>query len=321
MLQYLVIILDNTCTSYCNYSCAGTECQLISLDNLKKGIIFAMKENLMVQFVWPEKDLPQDYLQVIDSVDHHIIAPASCLVKGVEADIIVWNDWRVLVNNRIVVDAAYVLRISKKELFMHATEIAHCFERVARLNIIITDVWSFTDEDCGHYSSVLDCFCQAIAKIFREGGTMQLNLLTDRIFLEKMNNCNGGDEIIALAPNGKFYVCPAFYYDDIVNCNNSDIGNLTDGLNIKYPYLYYLSHAPICRICDAYQCRRCVWLNKKMTNELNVPGHEQCVMAHIERNASRKLLNMLQKEGQLVAIKEIEEKDYLDPFEKVLLNR
>ena len=321
MLQYLVIILDNTSTSYCHYASAESERRLISLDDLKKGIFFAMKENLMVQYVWPNYELPQEYKQIMDSVDHHVIAPSSLFSNGLKADIVVWNDWREMLKNRIEDNVAYVLRISKKELFMHAMKIAKCFERIVRLNIIVTDVWSFKDEDYEQYSSILDCFCQAIVKIYREGEKMQLNLLTDRIFLEKMNNCNGGNEIIALAPNGKFYVCPAFYYDEMDNGNISDVGNLMDGLNVKYPYLYKLSHAPICRNCDAYQCKRCVWLNRKLTNEVNIPGHEQCVMAHIERNASRKLLNQLRAEGQFMPAVVIEEKEYLDPFERIILNR
>ncbi|MEE1222143.1 MAG: CXXX repeat peptide maturase, partial [Bacteroidaceae bacterium] len=74
-------------------------------------------------------------------------------------------------------------------------------------------------------------------------------------------------------------------------------------------------HAPICRHCDAYQCRRCVWLNRKTTYEVNTPGHEQCVVAHLERNASRELLNRIRRHGTfLPANEEIKEIDYLDPF-------
>lgn len=52
-----------------------------------------------------------------------------------------------------------------------------------------------------------------------------------------------------------------------------------------------------------------------MTLEVNTPSHEQCVVAHIERNASRQIANNLKKRNKFYydveAIKEI---DYLDPF-------
>jgi len=122
-----------------------------------------------------------------------------------------------------------------------------------------------------------------VKEAFVQGLLPQINLLTDRILLDKMNNCNAGIENITLAPNGKFYVCPAFYLEN----ENDSVGDLVTGINIKNKYLYQLQNAPLCRKCDAYQCKRCVWLNRKTTREVNTPSHEQCVVAHIERNAGR----------------------------------
>lgn len=73
---------------------------------------------------------------------------------------------------------------------------------------------------------------------------------------------------------------------------NYSIGDLQNGMNIKNSQLYKLDYAPLCRQCDAYQCKRCIWLNRKMTYEVNIPSHEQCVMGHLERNASRNLLQI-----------------------------
>ena len=54
-----------------------------------------------------------------------------------------------------------------------------------------------------------------------------------------------------------------------------------------------------------------------MTLEVNTPSHEQCVLAHMERNASRELLQNIRKHGTfLPEQKEIKEIDYLDPFDK-----
>ena len=65
----------------------------------------------------------------------------------------------------------------------------------------------------------------------------------------------------------------------------------------------------------AYQCKRCIWLNRKMTLEVNTPSHEQCVTAHLERNASRDLLQEIRKSGRFLQGREIMEIDYLDPFD------
>ena len=181
-----------------------------------------------------------------------------------------------------------------------------------RLNVVITDVDTFTEQDFERYKQILHALSEHVEKLYVESKSPQLNILTDRMMLEKMNNCGAGDSNITLAPNGKFYVCPAFYYENEENC----IGDLKHGLDIKNPQLYKLNFAPICRHCDAYQCKRCIWLNRKITLEVNTPSHEQCVVAHLERNTSRELLENIRKHGMFMPDIEIKEIDYLDPFDK-----
>ena len=127
-----------------------------------------------------------------------------------------------------------------------------------------------------------------------------------------MNNCGAGDTNITIAPNGKFYICPAFYLND----ESDNVGSITEGLDIKNKQLYRLDHAPICRHCDSYQCKRCIWLNRKTTLEVNTPSHEQCVLSHIERNTSKKLLERIRLHGDFLPEINISTIDYLDPFEK-----
>ena len=54
-----------------------------------------------------------------------------------------------------------------------------------------------------------------------------------------------------------------------------------------------------------------VWMDK---SEINTPSHEQCVVSHIERNASRELLIQL-KESGFVTYSKITRIGYLYPFE------
>ena len=161
------------------------------------------------------------------------------------------------------------------------------------------------------YKEILNEIEKSVEGILVRNESIQINFLTDRIALESMNNCNAGCETITVAPNGKFYICPAFYHE-----NSEDYcGNLVSGLNIKNPQLYRIDHAPICKHCDAWHCKRCVWLNRKMTLEVNTPSYQQCVLSHIERNISRDILENIKKSGYQTD-SEISKIDYLDPFEK-----
>ena len=301
MLQYLIILLDETSTSFCHYECPNDKRKLISLAVLQQGIRFGMMENLMIQFVYPNYDLPAEYNEVIENIDHSKIKPIK---EG--ADIWVTDQIK-----NVKSDIPVVWRTKKDMLWASEDDIIATLENVPRLNIVLTDIHFFTNEDFEKYELMLKRLSERIEKMYVEGKTPQLNLLTDRMMLNKMNNCGAGFSSLTLAPNGKFYICPAFFYED----ENDSVGDLENGLDIKNKQLYQLSYAPICRNCDAYQCKRCIWLNRKTTREVNTPSHEQCVIAHIERNTSRNLLNSIRKHITfLPEMEEIKDIDYWDPF-------
>lgn len=303
MLQYLIILLDETSISFCHYENTRKKENLIPLDVLRKGIRYGMMENLMIQFVFPKYDLPQEYKDEVETIDHSKIKPIAD-----EADVWVTDEPAKVEGNVPV-----VLRVSKEVLFEKETEVVEMLKSVPRLNIVLTDVETFTEDDFTRYKSLLERVAAEVERIYVEGKSPQLNLLTDRMMLSAMNNCGAGDLSVTLAPNGKFYVCPAFYYEN----EEDSIGDLEHGLDVKNKQLYKLGYAPICRHCDAWQCKRCVWLNRKTTLEVNTPSHEQCVIAHLERNASKELLQNIRKHGTFLPEKEdIKEIDYLDPFDK-----
>ena len=279
----------------------------MSAETLRKAIFWAMTENLRIQFVYPDYQLSEEVLQAIDSIDH-----ADIRHNG-DADVIVCNGVQEL-QKLPNTTAAVVLRTPVYEILNNYLEIAKAAIRCTHLSIVITDIEDMTEETQSQYKAWLKSLAKNIKSLYAEGKSPQINLLTDRIQLDSMNNCNAGWESITLAPNGKFYICPAFYYENEAN----DVGDLKNGIEIPNAQLYRLDHAPICRKCDAFQCRRCVWLNKKTTLEVNTPSREQCVAAHLERNASQELLRAIRELGEFAPGKDIPSIDYIDPFEKIL---
>lgn len=316
MIQYLVILLDDTSVSFCHYANRKNERKLISLQDLKDGVLYAMKLNISVQFVYPGYDLPKEYLDVIDSIDHTDIKP---IVFADTADVVVIDGYSQILEASFRKGVSYVLRIDRGGLFCHADDISSILDKVTRLNIVVTDIENFAEIDFKCYSEVLQLLSQKIEQLCFLGKMVQLNLLTDRMILDNMNNCGAGNSTITLAPDGKFYVCPAFYFsdeEDGIGLLNFSVGDVKHGVNIKNNQLFNIDHAPLCRHCDAYQCKRCVWLNRKMTYEVNTPSHEQCVMAHLERNASRELLNSIRKHGTFLPEQDdIPKIEYLDPID------
>lgn len=314
MLKYLIVQLDDTSVSFCHYDNDKTAQRLIDLEVLKKALFWSMKENLIVQFLYPDHTLPNEYKDVIADIDHAAIVSSTCEDDEVRdnADVIVFDKWNELKNRLFSDSCAYVIRTTFADLFANEELLNSILPKVSRLNVVIKDIPNLTADIEKRYSQFLESMNEKIFDEYKNNHSLQVNILTDRMILDSMNNCGAGDETITLAPDGKFYICPGFYIDGA-----SDVGNTEIGLDIKNQQLYKLDYAPICRVCDAWHCKRCVWQNRKATLEVNTPGREQCVVSHIERNAARNLLSKIREIGTFLPDQHIPEISYLDPFDKL----
>ena len=300
MLKYLIINLSDDSTSFCFYD-SRNDHRLINIHHLQKGLVYAMKRNLAVQLVYPPNPIPLEYETIISQYDHFKIKP---ITNKDDADVVILNQWEEISLLEGVEDNV-VIRSTLHGVFAHYEELKKIASKT--VNLIITDIDNFSQKDIGKYKSILEALIEHCIQ-----NNVQIRQLTDKMILDEMNNCNAGIESITLAPNGKFYICPAFYYDD----NSNDIGDLESDIVIHNRQLYGIKHAPLCRKCDAYQCKRCVWLNRKLTLEVNVPSWQQCVVSHIERNASRMMLMKIRNNNSdYLGNKEISEINYLDPFD------
>lgn len=308
-LQYLVVLLDDTSMAYCHAENTLKERRLMPLDTLRKAILFGMKQNLMIQFVYPDYELPAEYNELIETIDH---------VK-IGREVKIFNN----VPQRIEEDNA-VLRLSVAEFIERQYDIATLLPQAKRLNICLTDIENFKDEQIEDYKRALATLNAVLLNLYKSAKQPQFNLITDRLQLTEMHNCEAGVGNITVAPNGKFYLCPAFYYDEQMGISNRmnhktkdasrSVGDLEQGIDIPNKQLLQLDHAPLCRICDAYHCNRCIWLNQKLTWDNNTPSHQQCVISHLERNASCDLQIKMQEIGYRFE-NEIKEINYLDPFD------
>lgn len=316
MLKYLIIPLATDSVSFCHYGSQAARQEWMDEDLLRQAMFWAMKENVAVQFVYPKRPVPGQIAELVDAIDYTAIVPhdvaSTELLKS--ADIVISEGLPEEDGLQHISYKSLVVRLELAEFLREHERVGQLLPRVTRLNVVITDAERFEDDQTNEYSQALDCLVPKIVDEYKNGHQVQFNLLADRLMLKEMNNCNAGIESLTLAPDGKFYICPAFYHEGM-----TAVGDLETGPQIKNPQLYGLDHAPICRICDAWHCKRCVWLNKKLTREVNTPSHQQCLMAHIEREAARKLLGEFRKVNkEFLPEANIPQIDYLDPFDKLI---
>ncbi|MGP0060699.1 MAG: CXXX repeat peptide maturase [Beijerinckiaceae bacterium] len=318
-MNHLIVLLHHDSPSFCHYAPADTKTAdvgLMPLDVLRRVVEFSVRRRVPLNFIYGERQLPTSHEALVEQSDHVKFVPFAYPRRHENAVIVVnaATDMGRLDKLAEGIANNVILRISRHELGSLAAIFQRLLGGFARLNIVLGDLEAFDDAAVALYTSQLSIIEEMVAQHFRKGEIFEVSNVTDRLFLINMNNCNAGIDHFTIAPNGKLYLCPAFY----LNCAGANLGELDGALEVAQNRLLDLKQAPICRNCDAYQCKRCVWLNKRLTLEFNTPSRQQCLAAHTERNASRDLVARLGsgffEDGHAPEIPQI---DYLDPLDVI----
>lgn len=303
--KYLQFIMSDNITPHCSYISKGKDVKsnIMSKDIFEKGLLFANNNNFNPVILGDRSfQNNNNYINIInnESKDYD------------NNSIIICNDSLNLPNN---FNGICILLITKDNLKNLSNFVLELHKSVSRINVIIQDIDKWTDLDINIYKEKLEELVVYVTSAYKNNNPIEIDILTDILDLESRCNCDAGKSHISLAPNGKFYICPAFYFDNPDN----NIGDLENGINIYNEYLLNIENAPICTGCDAYHCKRCVYMNKKLTNEINTPSRIQCMLSHLEKNASLQIQKKLNSENIIFRnILSIDE--CLDPIAKLLKN-
>ena len=165
------------------------------------------------------------------------------------------------------------------------------------------------------YKVQLKSIVETMRRSYAGGRPVEINILTDLWHLTGMCNCGAGEENLTIAPNGRVYICPAFYYHN----PDDHVGTLDTGIHLKNSHLLKAANSLFCSSCDVYSCRRCKFLNKLLTGEIGVPSRIQCLVSHLERTMSMKLQRMLLDEGLIDPVNVIRPVSHADPLELVVM--
>lgn len=264
MLKYLVVLTADNAVSYCHYEASESR-KVIDYDKLAEALRWSMCENINVQYALPDEKLPIRYEDLMESVDNVKICSSKSEYRSI-ADVVVFKDLPSAGDFEFKSGTFYAVHTCLKDLDENISILDNILSKVDRVNLIISEseVQSLAAQK--KYSTLLDRISDSIVKEFCNNHGVQVNLLTDRLMLTEMNNCSAGWESVTLAPDGYYYECPSFYYDSASHA----VGSVSEGVAIKNQQLYSLPHSPICRECDAWHCRRCVWKIKKIPWKLTL---------------------------------------------------
>ncbi len=219
--------------------------------------------------------------------------------------------------NKVFANSNNILLVNKDDICKIFSNINILHKSYSRINIIIQDLQKWNYDDVENYKTQLENLIPIVMKTYEAGKPIEINVLTDLIYLDAIEDCGAGETTFTLAPNGNIYICPAFYFDD----PNSYIGDLECGITVKNYKLLSLKNTITCNQCSNYNCKRCKYLNKKLTNEINISSKIQCLVSSAESEVSKNLQGLLCSKNLLHTVDKTLSKEYKDPFERFLDKR
>jgi CXXX repeat peptide maturase len=187
------------------------------------------------------------------------------------------------------------LLVSSKSLPKMFDMVKKIFEnnKAYRINVILQDIWNIKDSDVQVYKTQLQKISDFILNSDRH---IVVNLLNGFNTLnDKPYGCECGTNTFTVAPNGKLYTCPAFYFEDK---DRFCIGDLDTGFSFDDAREFKIESSKKCNACKNLSCNRCVYINKKMTNEFRVSPEIQCTLSSITQKMADDLKKKLDEKNE-----------------------
>lgn len=263
--KYLYFIINENCTPICHYR-SQTLGLSMSKDVLEKGLYFAEQEHMIPVFVGnPYALLDQVrkkklHIIISDSFDNEIIDNPICEF------IPVYNEENI---KNPVYSNTCILPIDRQHLKDMSDYLAMINEYVLRINLKFMDVGEWAQSDLDLYREQLNILDESLCK--------KLSVFAQTESRE--NSCRAGVSEFTLAPNGKLYYCPGYYYlcPDNSICTVDNIQQINTVITTLYDHTK--SHK--CSACKNTHCEQCTLLNYIANGFANLPSESFCDMVSI----------------------------------------
>ncbi len=295
-LKHLYFITADNITPHCSYESRPESDVVMSEEILKKGLAYCTDNQLVPVF--------------LGECDHGLNQADNMYfqINGADRD---GATGTITVHDNQVYDGfeggdATILLVSRNTLSNMADMAKALLVKSPRLNVFLQDLLSWQETDYALYKEQLETLSDYLIEQYEAGYEPALNLLTDAFDKTNEIDCSAGATTAALAPDGKFYICPAFYFNGM-----DSIGDLEHGIDLSQSKFCRRDASPLCTSCDVKICNRCMYLHKAGTRELAISPRIQCRISHLNHAVSQKLKKTL-LEKQL--IQPDDKPTYDDPF-------
>lgn len=251
-LKYLKIILSDKQISHCAYKNNLQTTNEMSDEMIEKAIDYCYKNFLIPIFIGNK------YINI--DPDNNIFFKISSNDSLRNNDVYIYNYNHPIEHIQAL---NYIITINRSNIECLSDNVMYISKYAKRINIFIEDLKDWTADEVYLYSKELE---KIVEKIKNNNINIKLNILE-----RKEQRCGAGISSITLAPDGNFYLCPAFYFNGM---KDKAIGNIYDEdftykpqKNLRYKNFYQEKE------CNNHLITSCVYNNFICTGEVNVSSY------------------------------------------------
>ena len=300
--KYLYVLLDSTSSYFCQYVADSIDINKDMPDEIiKKCINFCDENHMLPIFIGKKAEKYSSYGYYIDT---------NFLIKADD------YNCKVQYNEKC---KNLILKRNRSHipfLSFEVIKIFNQFNNSININVIFEDIGSFQETDFLEYKKQLKEISKYVKSKWEKSEFVNINLLTHILEENHDSACLAGINKFAVGLDGRFYLCPAFYFDHSLR-NKFCIGDLDSGINNKYKMICDYNKCSGCRDCGAKQCNKCIYLNLTHTGELCVPPEAECIKSNIEREISIEFMDSIHGIPALknkILNVDIDRRKYYDPL-------
>ena len=262
--KYLYFILDDHIVAHCNYINNDNQTGVMDLETFNEGVKYA-RENYMIPVYLGD---PYPYISTrAEKYKLHI--RIDYLSDNFEDT----NEMQYFIpiidsGNYTIIRKMYescILRLTSESVPITREIIDRIADYVKRINVIKPDQQYWDDNTISEYKTQLDSIAPNVKK--------KINLFNDGDYLF----CKAGSSEFAYAPDGNFYICPAFYFNGA-----KSIGNPFDSISVPDGDLFTERKSVQCNECSIKHCQRCYYQNYTAHGMVNYPSKKQCSISKLE---------------------------------------
>ena len=276
--SYLYLLLSDRGPAFCHYTANADSYIVMSQEVFDAGMQYARSHNMIPVYIGN----PTELWSKADRHCVHVRIDEYRFLKQLEINEV---ELRIPIfhptSDRTQLGgldgaSTCILAIDKTTISELLLTISALSKYYSRINVMKTDVRGWDNIIMSAYKEEL----KRIEKWRHQSSVkVDINILPIRGTAGE-SRCAAGISEYTLAPDGNFYICPAYYFDGLFSC-----GSIADGIINPYKEILSMDKRKKCAMCSNDNCMACTYLDFSRHHMLGATSLQQCSIATAEKEA------------------------------------